>query len=143
MKMRERTAKQFRNYGELLYTEGLLHREKMVRRIDQKQKDDRAKEMVEVTGKPEIRCFSSSLESITLHGNNITLFRSIAMFCETNGIPHNIVVITSLRSLTMFCGIDGSPWNIVAITLFRSIALFCEIDGIPQNIPHTQTECER
>lgn len=79
MKMRERRAKQFRNYGELLYTEGLLQREKMIRMIDQKQKDDTAKEMVEVTGKPEIRCFSSSLESISPHGNNNLTHRNVCI----------------------------------------------------------------
>ena len=81
--MRERRAKQFRNYGELLYTEGLLQREKMERRIDQKQKDDTAQEMVEVTGKPEIRCFSSPLEFITPRGNNIqsTLYKCYTYKC--------------------------------------------------------------
>lgn len=66
MKMRGRRAKQFRNYGELLYTEGLLQKEKLVRMMDQKQKDDAAKEMVEVTGKPEIRCSFCSLEATTV-----------------------------------------------------------------------------
>lgn len=55
--MRGRTAKQYRNYGELLYTEGLTKRENQMKLIAKKQKDDEAREMAEITGKPEIRSF--------------------------------------------------------------------------------------
>lgn len=59
--MRGRTAKQYRNYGELLYTEGLAKRENQMKLIAKKQKDDEARELAELTGKPEIRYFSSVL----------------------------------------------------------------------------------
>lgn len=53
--MRGRTAKQYRNYGELLYTEGLTKKENQQKLIEKKLKDDEAKEMSELTGIPEIR----------------------------------------------------------------------------------------
>lgn len=59
--MRGRTAKQFKNYGELLYTEGLTKKENKLKLIAQKQQDDVAKELAELTLKPEIR-YNSSIE---------------------------------------------------------------------------------
>lgn len=59
MRMRGRTAKQFKNYGELLYTEGLTKKENKLKLIAKKQEDDAAKELAELTLKPEIRCKSS------------------------------------------------------------------------------------
>jgi hypothetical protein len=55
MLMRGRTAKQYRNYGELLYTEGLTKKENHQKLIEKKLKDDEAREMSELTGIPEIR----------------------------------------------------------------------------------------
>lgn len=61
MLMRGRTAKQFKNYGELLYTEGLTKKENKLKLIAKKQQDDAAKELAELTLKPEIR-YTSSIE---------------------------------------------------------------------------------
>ncbi|KAG0617566.1 hypothetical protein M758_5G199500 [Ceratodon purpureus] len=55
MLMRGRTAKQYRNYGELLYTEGLTKKENQQKLVEKKLKDDEAREMSELTGVPEIR----------------------------------------------------------------------------------------
>lgn len=60
MLMRGRTAKQFKNYGELLYTEGLTKKENKLKLIAKKQQDDAAKELAELTLKPEIRYNSST-----------------------------------------------------------------------------------
>lgn len=56
--MRGRTAKQYRNYGELLYTEGLTKKENQQKLIEKKQKDDEVRELCELTGIPEIRLVS-------------------------------------------------------------------------------------
>lgn len=69
MRMRGRTAKQFKNYGELLYTEGLTKKENRLKLIAQKQQDDAAKELAELTLKPEIR-YISSLEILELSKNH-------------------------------------------------------------------------
>jgi len=53
--MRGRTAKQYRNYGELLYMEGLSKKENQQRLIEKKQKDDEVRELSELTGIPKIR----------------------------------------------------------------------------------------
>lgn len=53
--MRGRTAKQYKNYGELLYSEGLNRRDQMKQLILKKQQEDELKELEELTLKPEIR----------------------------------------------------------------------------------------
>lgn len=56
MRKRGRKALQFKNYGELLYEEGrdlLAHRKKLV---EQKKKEDAAKETEGMTWTPKIRC---------------------------------------------------------------------------------------
>lgn len=53
--MRGRTAKQYGNYGELLYSEGLSKMEQLKKMIQKKQEEDEAKELKELTLKPEIR----------------------------------------------------------------------------------------
>lgn len=60
--MRGKTAKQYRNYGELLYTEGLTKRENQQKLVEKKKKEDEAKELSELTGIPEIRLVVSYLE---------------------------------------------------------------------------------
>jgi len=57
--MRGRTAKQYRNYGELLYMEGLTKKENQMKLIKQKQSDDEARELAQLTLMPEIRCLNS------------------------------------------------------------------------------------
>lgn len=52
---RSEIARRFRNYGELLYTEGLLMKEKLLKQIECKKKDDAEREMIGFTGKPRIR----------------------------------------------------------------------------------------
>ncbi|CAM6056371.1 unnamed protein product [Sphagnum tenellum] len=54
MRMRGRTAKQYRNYGELLYMEGLTKKENQMKLIKQKQSDDEARELAQLTLMPEI-----------------------------------------------------------------------------------------
>ncbi|CAK9883053.1 unnamed protein product [Sphagnum jensenii] len=54
MRMRGRTAKQYRNYGELLYREALSKRQNQQKLIAKKLKDDEAKVLAEMTGVPEI-----------------------------------------------------------------------------------------
>ncbi|OAE30435.1 hypothetical protein AXG93_2121s1080 [Marchantia polymorpha subsp. ruderalis] len=54
-RMRGRTAKQYGNYGELLYSEGLSKMEQLKKMIQKKQEEDEAKELKELTLKPEIR----------------------------------------------------------------------------------------
>ncbi|BBN01385.1 hypothetical protein MPTK1_2g07010 [Marchantia polymorpha subsp. ruderalis] len=53
-RMRGRTAKQYGNYGELLYSEGLSKMEQLKKMIQKKQEEDEAKELKELTLKPEI-----------------------------------------------------------------------------------------
>ncbi len=57
--MRGRTARQYRNYGELLYMEGLTKKENQMKLIKQKQSDDEARELAQLTLMPEIRCLNS------------------------------------------------------------------------------------
>ncbi|KAI5066253.1 hypothetical protein GOP47_0018877 [Adiantum capillus-veneris] len=54
MRLRGRAAKQFRNYGELLYREGLNKEEERQRLIDKKMQEDEDKELRLLTLKPEI-----------------------------------------------------------------------------------------
>eukprot|EP01018_Ginkgo_biloba_P031566 Gb_12709 [translate_table: standard] len=54
MRMRGRAAKQFRNYGELLYQEALKKVNEKKKMIEQKQLEDEANELKGVTRKPEI-----------------------------------------------------------------------------------------
>ncbi|KAG0558316.1 hypothetical protein KC19_10G018400 [Ceratodon purpureus] len=53
-KKRSEIAKRYRNYGELLYTEGLMVREKLLKEIEKKKKEDEEWEMVGFTGMPKI-----------------------------------------------------------------------------------------
>ncbi|CAM6122475.1 unnamed protein product [Calypogeia fissa] len=53
-RLRGRTAKQYRNYGELLYSEGLNKKEQLKQLIVKKQQEDELKELRELTLKPEI-----------------------------------------------------------------------------------------
>lgn len=53
--MRGKIAKQYRNYGELLYTEGLTKKENQQKLIEKKKRDDEVRELSELTGIPEIR----------------------------------------------------------------------------------------
>jgi len=55
MLMRGRIAKQYRNYGELLYIEGLTKKKNQEKLIEKKRKDDEVKELSELTGIPKIR----------------------------------------------------------------------------------------
>ena len=55
MKLRGRAAKQFRNYGELLYREGLSKEEQKQKLIQKKLQEDEDKELSSLTLKPEIR----------------------------------------------------------------------------------------
>lgn len=55
MRLRGRAAKQFRNYGELLYREGLNKEEERQRLIQKKMQEDEDKELRLLTLKPEIR----------------------------------------------------------------------------------------
>jgi hypothetical protein len=48
-------AKQYRNYGELLYAEGLTMRENHLKAVADKQKHDEARELAELQPKPTIR----------------------------------------------------------------------------------------
>ncbi|KAH7432578.1 hypothetical protein KP509_07G028800 [Ceratopteris richardii] len=54
MRLRGRAAKQFRNYGELLYREGLSKEEERRRLIQQKLQEDKDKELRLLTLKPKI-----------------------------------------------------------------------------------------
>lgn len=54
-RMRGMIAKQYKNYGELLYAEGLNMRQKHMKAVADKQKQDEAKELDGVTLKPKIR----------------------------------------------------------------------------------------
>ncbi|CAM6010534.1 unnamed protein product [Sphagnum balticum] len=54
MCLRGESAKQYQNYGELLYTEGLRMKEKKARRCEQQQRDNEARELAQMTAKPEI-----------------------------------------------------------------------------------------
>ncbi|MCO5607494.1 hypothetical protein L7F22_061690 [Adiantum nelumboides] len=54
MRLRGRAAKQFRNYGELLYREGLNKEEERQRLIQKKMQEDEDKELRLLTLKPEI-----------------------------------------------------------------------------------------
>jgi hypothetical protein len=58
MWMRGRAAKQYRNYGELLYTEGLIKKKTQMKLMEQKQKNDEARELAQLTLMPEIRCLN-------------------------------------------------------------------------------------
>lgn len=60
--MRGRTAKQYRNYGELLYREALSKRQNQQKLIAKKLKDDEAKVLAEMTGVPEIRYIIHSVK---------------------------------------------------------------------------------
>ncbi len=62
MRMRGRTAKQYRNYGELLYREALSKRQNQQKLIAKKLKDDEAKVLAEMTGVPEIRYIIHSVK---------------------------------------------------------------------------------
>ncbi|XP_024367520.1 uncharacterized protein [Physcomitrium patens] len=62
MLMRGKTAKQYRNYGELLYTEGLTKRENQQKLVEKKKKEDEAKELSELTGIPEISKRAKNLQ---------------------------------------------------------------------------------
>ncbi|XP_073388537.1 uncharacterized protein [Physcomitrium patens] len=53
-RMRGMIAKQYKNYGELLYAEGLNMRQKHMKAVADKQKQDEAKELDGVTLKPKI-----------------------------------------------------------------------------------------
>jgi len=57
--MRGKIAKQYKNYGELLYAEGLTMRQNLLKAISDKQKHDEEREMAEVTLKPKIRSVRS------------------------------------------------------------------------------------
>jgi len=52
--MRGWAAKQYRNYGELLYTEGLIKKKTQMKLMEQKQKNDEARELAQLTLMPEI-----------------------------------------------------------------------------------------
>ncbi|CAM6029269.1 unnamed protein product [Sphagnum balticum] len=54
MRMRGCAAKQYRNYGELLYTEGLIKKKTQMKLMEQKQKNDEARELAQLTLMPEI-----------------------------------------------------------------------------------------
>lgn len=56
--MRGCAAKQYRNYGELLYTEGLIMKKTQMKLMEQKQKNDEARELAQLTLMPEIRCLN-------------------------------------------------------------------------------------
>ncbi|KAL2642929.1 hypothetical protein R1flu_010516 [Riccia fluitans] len=53
-RMRGRTAKQYGNYGELLYSEGLSKMEQLKTMVQLKQQEDEARELQQLTLKPEI-----------------------------------------------------------------------------------------
>ncbi|KAG0591885.1 hypothetical protein KC19_1G209400 [Ceratodon purpureus] len=53
-RMRGKAAKQYRNYGELLYAEGLTMRQNHLKAVADKQKHDEAKELAELQPKPKI-----------------------------------------------------------------------------------------
>lgn len=52
--MRGKIAKQYKNYGELLYAEGLTMRENHLKAVADKKKHDEAKELAELLPKPKI-----------------------------------------------------------------------------------------
>ena len=55
MRLRGRAAKQFQNYGELLYREGLNKEEEKQKLIQKKLQEEKDKELSSLTLKPEIR----------------------------------------------------------------------------------------
>lgn len=54
-RMRGKIAKQYKNYGELLYAEGLTMRQNHLKAVSDKAKHDEVKEMAELTLRPKIR----------------------------------------------------------------------------------------
>lgn len=58
-RMRGKIAKQYKNYGELLYAEGLTMRENHLKAVADKKKHDEAKELAELLPKPKIRSVTS------------------------------------------------------------------------------------
>jgi len=72
MLMRGRIAKQYRNYGELLYIEGLTKKKNQEKLIEKKRKDDEVKELSELTGIPKIRFVHYYLKFFILICRKIT-----------------------------------------------------------------------
>ena len=53
--MRGKLAKQYRNYGELLYAEGLTMRQNHIKAVCERQQQVESRELAEVTLMPKIR----------------------------------------------------------------------------------------
>lgn len=53
--MRGRTAKEYENYGELLYVEGKIQAEQRRKLAEQKRAEEAQKEVIGLTLRPEIR----------------------------------------------------------------------------------------
>jgi hypothetical protein len=53
--MRGRTAKEYENYGELLYVEGKIQAEQRRKLVEQKRAEEQQKEVQGLTLRPEIR----------------------------------------------------------------------------------------
>ncbi|KAH7426022.1 hypothetical protein KP509_11G081800 [Ceratopteris richardii] len=62
MSIRGRAAKQFKNYGELLYREGLNKGVERKRLAEQKQLEDECHELESITAKPEISKYAKQLK---------------------------------------------------------------------------------
>ena len=54
-RMRGKIATQYRNYGELLYAEGLTMRQNHLKAAEDKKRHDEARELAELQPKPKIR----------------------------------------------------------------------------------------